>query len=254
METNKIYNENCLETMARMPDGFIDLVVTSPPYDNLRKYNGYSFDFEAIAKELFRVVKVGGVVVWVVADATVNGSETGTSFRQALHFMSLGFNLHDTMIYEKSGMAYPDSARYSQIFEYMFVLSKGSVKSVNLIKDRPNKFVGTMGGNKRGGLCTRGEFGARFNIWRYANGRDNSSEDRIAFEHPAIFPEQLAKDHILSWSNEGDLVYDPFGGSGTTAKMSHLEKRDWIISEISSEYAALAQKRIDPYLRQMTLF
>jgi len=237
-----------------MPRGFIDLVVTSPPYDNLRKYNGYSFDFEAVAKELFRVVKVGGVVVWIVADATVNGSETGTSFRQALHFMSLGFNLHDTMIYEKSGMAYPDSARYSQIFEYMFVLSKGSVKSVNLIKDRPNKFVGTMGGNKRGGLCTRGEFGARFNIWRYANGRDNSSEDRIAFEHPAIFPEQLAKDHILSWSNEGDLVYDPFGGSGTTAKMSHLEKRDWIISEISSEYAALAQKRIDPYLRQMTLF
>ena len=254
METNKIYNENCLETMAIMPDGFIDLVVTSPPYDHLRKYNGYSFDFEAIAKELFRVVKVGGVVVWVVADATVNGSETGTSFRQALHFMSLGFNLHDTMIYEKSGMAYPDSARYSQIFEYMFVLSKGSVKSVNLIKDRPNKFVGTMGGNKRGGLCTRGEFGARFNIWRYANGRDNSSEDRIAFEHPAIFPEQLAKDHILSWSNEGDLVYDPFGGSGTTAKMSHLEKRDWIISEISSEYSALAAKRIDPYLRQMTLF
>ena len=254
METNKIYNENCLETMARMPDGLIDLVVTSPPYDNLRKYNGYSFDFEAIAKELFRVVKVGGVVVWVVADATVNGSETGTSFRQALHFMSLGFNLHDTMIYEKSGMAYPDSARYSQIFEYMFVLSKGSVKSVNLIKDRPNKFVGTMGGNKRGGLCTRGEFGARFNIWRYANGRDNSSEDRIAFEHPAIFPEQLAKDHILSWSNEGDLVYDCFGGSGTVAKMAHLEKRNWILSEISSEYAELAAKRIDPYLRQMTLF
>jgi len=237
-----------------MPGGFIDLVVTSPPYDNLRKYNGYSFDFEAIAKELFRVVKVGGVVVWVVADATVNGSETGTSFRQALHFMSLGFNLHDTMIYEKSGMAYPDSARYSQIFEYMFVLSKGSVKSVNLIKDRPNKFVGTMGGNKRGGLCTRGEFGARFNIWRYANGRDNSSEDRIAFEHPAIFPEQLAKDHILSWSNEGDLVYDCFGGSGTVAKMAHEFKRNWILSEISSEYAALAQKRIDPYLNQLKLF
>jgi DNA modification methylase len=254
MNINTIYNENCLDTMARMPDGFIDLAVTSPPYDNLRKYNGYSFDFEAIAKELFRVVKVGGVVVWVVADATVNGSESGTSFRQALHFMSLGFNLHDTMIYEKSGMAYPDSTRYNQIFEYMFVFSKGDVKSVNLIKDRPNKFVGTMGGNKRGGLCRRGKFGARFNIWRYANGRDNSSEDRIAFDHPAIFPESLAKDHILSWSNEGDLVYDCFGGSGTVAKMAHLEKRNWILSEISSEYAVLAAKRIDPYLRQMTLF
>jgi len=257
--------------MARMPDGFIDLVVTSPPYDNLRKYNGYSFDFEAIAKELFRVVKVGGVVVWVVADATVNGSETGTSFRQALHFMSLGFNLHDTMIYEKSGCPFPETVRYYPTFEFMFVFSKGSPANVNLLNDRKNEYAGVKVARNRQGRQADGQigknsamkndpsklckdFGVRYNIWRYSTGGGKNSADEIAFEHPAIFPEKLAKDHILSWSNEGDLVYDCFGGSGTVAKMSHLEKRNWILSEISSEYAELAAKRIDPYLRQMTLF
>lgn len=250
--------------MARMPDEFIDLVVTSPPYDNLRKYKGYSFDFEAIAKELFRVVKVGGVVVWVVADATVNGSETGTSFRQALHFMSLGFNLHDTMIYEQAGTgAKGSNLAYWQSFEYMFILSKDSPKTVNRLKDsknltfggKLNKSVGGRDGKNGGKLLdemrTVSEFGFRSNIWRYPVGFADGSDKT---DHPAPFPEQLAKDHILSWSNEGDLVYDCFGGSGTTAKMSHLEKRDWIISEISSEYAALSQKRIQPYLDQLTLF
>jgi len=254
MDVNKIYNEDCQDTMKRMPDKTVDLTVTSPPYDNLRKYNGYDFGFESIAKELFRVTKIGGVVVWVVGDSTINGSESGTSFRQALFFKECGFNLHDTMIYEKSGMAYPDSIRYHQVFEYMFVFSKGNPKTTNIIKDRPNKYVGTMGGNKRGGLCKRSEFGARFNVWRYNNGGDNSSKDRPAFEHPAIFPEDLAKDHIYSWSNEGDLVYDPFTGSGTTLKMAHLQKRQWIGSEISEEYCKLAQKRIQPYLDQQKLF
>lgn len=248
MEVNKIYNENCLDTMSRMEDCFVDLTVTSPPYDDLRTYNGYSFDFENIAKELLRVTKYGGICVWIVADETKKGSETGTSFRQALKFMECGYNLHDTMIYEKSGMAYPESNRYHQIFEYMFVFSKGKPKTTNIIKDRPNKYVGTMGGNKRGGLCKRDEFGARFNVWRYNNGRDNSSKDRIAFNHPAIMPEQLANDHIISWSNEGDLVYDPFMGSGTTAKMSILNNRNWIGSEISSEYTEIANKRISKYI------
>ena len=269
MEINKIYNENCLETMARMPDGFIDLVVTSPPYDNLRKYNGYSFDFEAIAAELFRVVKVGGVVVWVVADATVNGSETGTSFRQALHFMSLGFNLHDTMIYASAKPPLTHN-RYEQEFEYMFVFAKGKPNAFNpkmedTVFGGGNKY--RMDGKKRGAKKDA-KSAIRYrdqktvvsamkicgNIWEYPTGQGGSTSDSAAFDHPAIFPEKLAKDHILSWSNEGDLVYDCFGGSGTTAKMSHLEKRNWIISEISSEYAELAAKRIDPYLRQMTLF
>lgn len=240
--------------MAMMDNEFIDLTVTSPPYDDLRQYNGYEFEFDKIAKELFRITKKGGVVVWIVSDATFKGSESGTSFKQAIYFKECGFNLHDTMIYEKSGMAYPDSTRYHQVFEYMFVLSKGFPKSVNLIKDRENKFVGTVGGNKRGGLCKREEYGARFNVWRYANGRDNSSKDRIAFKHPAIFPESLAEDHIISWSNKGDIVYDPFLGSGTTAKMAIKQKRNWIGSEISNEYCIIANKRLNEFQLQVTMF
>jgi len=254
VELNKIYCENCLDTMKSIDNDSIDLVLTSPPYDNLREYNGYEFKFEAIAKELYRIIKKGGVLVWVVSDETKKGSETGTSFKQALYFKDCGFNLHDTMIYEKSGMAYPDSTRYHQVFEYMFILSKGMPKTVNLIKDRENKFVGTMGGNKRGGLCKREKFGARFNVWRYANGRDNSSKDRIAFKHPAIFPESLAEDHIITWSSENDLVYDPFMGSGTTAKMAFKNNRNYIGSEISDEYVKIAETRIENYKSQMKLF
>ena len=270
IETNKIYCENCLDTMARMPDGFVDLVVTSPPYDNLRKYNGYSFDFEAVAKELFRVVKTGGVVVWVVGDATVNGSETGTSFRQALHFMEVGFNLHDTLIYQKSGFPFPEINRYNPVFEYMFVLSNGKPKTANLIQDKKNRYVGEKMARQKSDRQTNGqikensawrnnrgklvkEFGVRDNVWQYATGSGNSSNDKLAFLHPATFPEQLAADHIYSWSNEGNLVYDPFMGSGTTAKMAHLQNRKWIGSEISAEYVALAEKRIKPYLIQTKL-
>jgi len=244
MEVNKIYNENCLDTMARMPDGFVDLTVTSPPYDNLRTYNGYSFDFEAVAKELYRVTKQGGVVVWVVGDATIKGSETGTSFKQALFFKEIGFNLHDTMIYEKSGFANPSTGRYHQTFEYMFVFSKGKPKTFNPIKDRENKYKGIQGGEH----SFRADYGMRFNVWRYANGGNNTSRDKETFEHPAPFPEKLANDHIISWSNEGDLVYDPFMGSGTTAKMAILNKRNWIGSEISQEYCEIAEKRINENL------
>ena len=249
-----------MDTMRRMPDGFIDLTVTSPPYDNLRDYKGYSFPFEDIAKELYRVTKDGGVVVWVVGDATVNGSETGTSFRQALFFMKCGFNLHDTMIYEVAGTgAKGSNYSYWQAFEYMFVLSKGKPESVNRIADVKN----TAGGLKRGNgskhlndIGTRTErkgainplFSVRPNVWRYAPGQNDESG------HPAVFPEKLVRDHIHSWSNEGDLVYDPFMGSGTTAKMAHIYKRNWIGSEISSEYCQLAEKRLKPYLNQLTLF
>jgi len=248
MDIDCIYNENCLDTLARMPDGFVDLVVTSPPYDNLRKYNGYSFDFEAIARGLYRVTKQGGVVVWVVGDATVNGSETGTSFRQALFFKDIGFNLHDTMIYEQAGTGAKGSIySYWQAFEYMFILSKGRPKSVNRIEDVKNKTLGLIrsgryreGGNAEKNHATK-ETGTRTNIWRYSVGfADNSDKTG----HPAPFPEQLAHDHIISWSNEGDLVYDPFMGSGTTAKMSFLNNRHWIGSEISAEYCEIANQRI----------
>lgn len=253
MKLNTVYNENNLETMAKMPDNCLDLTVTSPPYDNLRTYNGYSFDFESVAKELFRVTKIGGVVVWVVGDQTTEAGESGTSFKQAIYFQSVGFNIHDTMIYEKTGMAYPDSTRYHNVFEYMFVFTKGKVRTFNPIKDRPNKYVGKMGGNKRGGLCERSEYGSRFNVWRYANGRDNSSKDREAFLHPAIFPEQLANDHIITWSNEGDTIYDPFMGSGTTAKMALLNGRNFIGSEISEEYCKLCDARISKVITARTV-
>lgn len=265
MKVNTIYNENNLKTMAKMPDSFIDLTVTSPPYDNLRDYKGYSFDFESIAKELYRVTKPGGVVVWVVGDAVINGGESGSSFRQALFFIECGFTLHDTMIYKKSSASFPEKTRYYQVFEYMFVFSKGKPKSINLIEDKFNKWAGgTSYGKcssrqKNGELIKKGkievkEYSVRENIWEIPNGYGFSSKDEIAFKHPAIFPEKLAKDHIFSWSNEGDLVYDCFGGSGTVAKMAHNLKRKWILSEISSEYCTLANKRLLPYLTQTELF
>lgn len=263
IETNTIYNEDCLETMKRMPDSYIDLTVTSPPYDNLRDYNGFKLDWESVIKELYRVTKNGGVVVWVVGDATLDGTESGTSFRQAIFAIDTGFNLHDTMIYERTAayLANDKSIRYTQVFEYMFVFSKGRPKSINLIRDRKNKWGGmTSFGTqserlKDGTLKTRkkievSEIGIRFNIWNYATGHGMSTKDKIAFNHPAIFPEKLANDHIISWSSEGDIVYDPFMGSGTTAKMAKHQSRNYIGSEISKEYCDIAEER----LRQETLF
>lgn len=268
IELNKIYGENCLVTMGRMPDGFIDLTVTSPPYDNLRTYNGYSFDFESIAKELYRITKQGGVVIWIIGDGTINGSESLTSAKQKIYFNEqCGFTIFDTMIYEKNGPAYPSQDKYFQIFEYMFVLSKGKPKTFNPIIDRKNRWVGQKFSvirtrrNKKGELSRSdwspeqgGEVGKRFNIWKYNVGHGYSTNDDIAYNHPATFPEKLAADHIYSWSNENDLVYDPFGGSGTTAKMAHLQKRNWILSEISNDYVQLAEKRLQPYLAQTSLF
>jgi len=259
MEINKIYCENCLDTMARMPDGFVDLTVTSPPYDNLRTYKGYSFDFESIAKELYRVTKVGGVVVWVVGDATINGSETGTSFRQALFFKEIGFNLHDTMIYQKDNPPpVGGSNRYYQHFEFMFVISKGKPRTFNpIVSVRRNKwedkrtkrykgFTRDKDGNfirKEVSLVGDVKIG---NIWKYVVGGGSSVE--YGTGHPAGFPEQLANDHIISWSNEGDLIYDPFMGSGTTAKIAIINNRNWIGSEISKEYCDIAEKRINENL------
>ena len=248
IELNKIYNENCLDTMARMKDNFIDLTVTSPPYDNLRTYNGYSFEFKSIVKELYRVTKKGGVVVWVVGDATIKGSETGTSFKQALYAIDCGFNLHDTMIYKKkSCYAHdPRNKRYKAYFEYMFIFSKGKPNTYNEIKDVPNKHAGkilkgTAGRDKNGNKRKLKEiiiadFQARPNIWEIASSGKS--------KHPAIFPKQLANDHIISWSNEGDLVYDCFMGSGTTAKMAIINNRTYIGSEISKDYCKIAEQRI----------
>jgi len=251
-----LYQGDCLEIMPTLEK--VDAVVTSPPYDTLRDYEGgvdWSFEkFIKIAGELTQTIADGGTIVWVVGDATSNGSETLTSFKQAIHFSSLGLNLHDTMIYEKSGMAYPDSTRYHQIFEYMFIFTKGNIKTFNPIKDRKNKYTGNSGGNKRGGLCFRKKMGARFNIWRYANGRDNSSKDRAAFAHPAIFPQLLAEDHIKSWSNINDEILDPFMGSGTTGVACAKLGRKFIGIELEPKYFDIACKRIEDAYKQPDLF
>jgi site-specific DNA-methyltransferase (adenine-specific) len=220
--------------------------VTSPPYDNLREYNGYTFDFESIAQELFRVTKYGGVVVWVVGDATINGSETGTSFKQALYFKEIGFNLHDTMIWHKpNAMPQVDKTRFSQSFEYMFVFSKGKPKTTKILKTptkNGGKFLSRGDGNKeninkKGGNKVAKERIA-FNVYNLSVGGKN-------YGHSATFPEQLANDHIVSWSNEKDLIYDPFTGSGTTAKMCLRNDRNFIGSELSSEYCEIANQRIE---------
>ena len=248
---NKVYNENCLETMRRMPNLSIDLTVTSPPYDNMRDYKGYCFPFEDIARELYRVTKIGGVIVWVVNDQTKDGSESGTSFKQALFFKEIGFNL-ETMIWEKTGSGALGSNKfYAQNFEYMFVLTKGFPKTTNLICDRENviksgsvKVNGSIGADGKGSsrIVERKPFGKRTNIWRI-NQQQKS-------EHPAPFPEQLARDHILTWSNEGDLVYDPFCGSGTTPKLAIELNRNWIASEMSLEYCLLIEKRISAEVKK----
>lgn len=267
LELNRIYNESCLDTMLQMKDDFIDLTVTSPPYDNLRTY-GNDIDkvwnesiWKPVIKELYRVTKIGGVVVWIAGDATISGSETGTSFRQVLYAMECGFNLHDTMIYSKEGFAFPSNNRYHQTFEYMFILSKGIPKTFNPIKDRRNK------NKNRGGDCSRQKdgsmkrgnkgglkleiFGQRYNIWHYKIGGGNVTKDSVAYKHPAIFPEKLAEDHIISWSNEGDIVYDSFAGSGTTLKMALLNNRNYIGSEISKEYCGIAKERINDTITEL---
>ena len=258
MSDIQLYNGDCLEILKNIPDCSVDLTVTSPPYDNLRTYNGnidqWNFEkFKSIAKELYRVTKQGGVVVWVVADATINGSETGTSFRQALWFMDCGFNLHDTMIYKKTKFPPIDPTtayRYTGCFEYMFVFSKGKPKCCNYIKEKC-KHAG-----KRAVSYQRSEndklrydrkeknknhivndYKIKCNVWEYASCSVKG--------HPAPFPEQLANDHIVSWSNDGDTVLDCFMGSGTTGKMSVLNNRNFIGMELDEGYFNIAKKRIE---------
>lgn len=251
-ELDRIYTGECSELMAELPAGCIDLTVTSPPYDNLRDYNGYEFPFEEIAAQLYRVTKPGGVVVWVVADATIDGSETGTSFRQALHFMALGFNLHQTIIYEKDGLPFPPTNRYYNQFEYSFVFARGNVATFNPLMQK-NRWAGAstrptfrqVDGGQNGGDRKRiKDKRPRGNIWRYTVGHSKSTLDRFAFEHPATFPEALARDHIRSWSDPGDIVLDPMCGSGTTLKMAHETGRRFIGFDISEEYCELARRRV----------
>jgi site-specific DNA-methyltransferase (adenine-specific) len=247
--------------MKQIPDGSVDLTVTSPPYDNLRTYNGnidqWNFEkFQGIAKELYRVTADGGVVVWIVADATIKGSETGTSFRQALYFKECGFNLHDTMIWKKTNPIPLTHNRYEQHFEYMFVFSKGSPKTFNPIKipcatkgqirnrKNSNKEEGSAVRNRNEVTVTKSEK-IKGNVWEMP-------VSNTKYNHPAIFPEQLAQDHILSWSNAGDTVLDPFIGSGTTAIACINTGRNFIGFELDKHYCDIANERIRKALADST--
>lgn len=237
---------DCGVLLKDVPSESVDLTVTSPPYDNLREYEGYSWDFDTVADELYRVTVRGGVLVWVVGDATVKGSETGTSFKHALGLMQRGFNLHDTMIYEKNSSTFParrEGYRYTQIFEYMFVFSKGKPKTANLIADKANKWAGYKDFSKKLKNPVP-EFSPRTNIWKYTTSFGDKTN------HPAVFPEALALDHIRTWTVEGDTVLDPFMGSGTTGKEAVLTGRNFIGFEISPNYFAGAKERIERNLKE----
>ena len=252
----QLLHGDCLELMKDIPDKSVDLTVTSPPYDNLRSYNGNNDKWNAsvwksVITDLFRITKDGGVVVWVVGDATIKGSETGTSFRQALYFKEIGFNLHDTMIYEKINPMPKNNKRYEPAFEYMFIFTKGKIKTFNPIllpcKHAGKKSSGTQytangalkkkSGSEKPVKKTK----VKSNIWAYPVGN-------VRVGHPAVFPEQLANDHIVSWSNEGDTVLDPFMGSGTTGKMAVLNGRNFIGIELDDKYYGIAKARIDAAL------
>lgn len=265
MKDIELYNGDCIEVMQDLiQQGIkVDLTVTSPPYDNLRTYNGtceWNFEiFKQVTQCLYDITSDGGVVVWVISDATINGSETGTSFRQALHFKDIGFNLYDTMIWQKPSPQAPTEGRYYDVFEYMFIFSKGKPKTLNLLKDRKNLSAGTVSNKetrsckedrkKKEGKRVVGEYSRRFNVWNISRGKSKTS-------HPAVFPEQLASNHIISWSNEGDLVLDPFLGSGTTGKMAVLNNRKFIGIEKVKEYFDISEKRINEAMnnKQLKLF
>ena len=254
LKIDHLYCMDNIDGMKLLDDESVDLTVTSPPYSDLRKYNGFTWKFQETAKELYRVSKQGGVVVWVAADKTTKGSESGESFRQALHFMDGGFNLHDTMIYYRWSGPLTHN-RYEQEFEYMFVFSKGKPKTFSPImvdslwygkdSDRTGqKYIEhdevnrkLRSGKERNNIHPKRIKG---NVWRL----NNSSQCGERYGHPAPFPEQLAHDHIISWSREGDLVFDPFVGSGTTAKMAMKTNRHFIGFDVSREYIDIAIQRL----------
>jgi DNA modification methylase len=238
---DQVVCSECCSFMSNLKNNSIKLTVTSPPYDVLRLYNCFTFNFELTAQHLLRITEEGGVVVWVVGDQTKKGSETGTSFKQALHFMSLGFKLHDTMIYAKKNFIPQTHNRYEQEFEYMFVFVKGKLKTFNPILVTAKTAGDTMKlarkgyGFKEGSFrrreaeITTGEFKRPGNIFYYACGASGKN-------HPAVFPTQLAADHINTWSNIGDLVFDPFVGSGTTVEQAKKLGRRYLGCDISQEY------------------
>lgn len=253
-----VCGDNC-DVLGTFPRECVDLVVTSPPYDDLRTYGGHSWDFYGVAWQLKRVLKPGGVIVWVVNDKTEDGDETGSSMTQALHFKQLGLRLHDTMIWHRVS-PFPESTRYHPAFEYMFVFANGAPSVFNVIMDRETTTEGRRESTQerqpdgrivkpgRNSAALHREIAPRFNVWKQNAGGSMTTKDSFAFKHPAIFPEPIARDHIKSWSNEGDIVLDPFNGSGTTTKMARELGRRYIGIEVNPEYCEIAEKRLEQQL------
>lgn len=237
--------------MKSMDENCIDLTVTSPPYDNLRSYKGYRFECEEVAEWLYIVTKKGGIVVWVVGDKIIKGNKTLTSFKQALIFQKIGFNVHDVMIYRKKNTPFMRSNAYTNCYEFMFIFSKGKPSTFNPLTEKTVRQGKEMMVHNKGANAVNKKVlrelkptKTKTNIWDYAVGLGGSTMDREAFKHPAIFPEKLASDHILSWSNEGDVVFDPMCGSGTTLKMARKLKRRYLGCDISAEYVEIAKTRL----------
>lgn len=254
IQLNKIYNETNIETLKRMEDNTIDLTLTSPPFGHQRSYEGFSWDPDVLASLLYEKTAEGGVCVWVIGNPTVKGSETGEAFEQALIFQDAGWRINDTIIFAKNNPLPGDCGpRYRQTFDFMFIFSKGRPKTFNPIME-PTKNAGKTykslrvtedgrGATEEGLRITKTER-KKGNIFYYNVG-SASSKDKIAFEHPAIFPEKLAEDMISSWTNEGDLVFDPFSGASTSGIASYQLKRNFILSEISPKYCELSQRRFN---------
>lgn len=260
MELNKVHVDNAVDFMGRMEPDMVDLTVTSPPYDDLRNYNGYSFDFEGMALGLYRITKQGGVVVWVVGDK-INGGRTLTSFRQGLFFQEIGFNVHDVMIYRKKNTPFMRSNAYTNCYEFMFVLSKGSPKTFNPLKDKTVRHGHEMVVHNKGPDAVNNKVlkelkkeKTKTNIWDYAVGLGGTTSDKVAFQHPAVFPERLVEDHIRSWTNYGDLVFDPMCGSGTTCKMAKIHNRNYLGVDISAEYVAIAEERLSYISEELDVY
>ncbi len=261
IKTNEIYNCDCIELMKSMDENYVDLTITSPPYDDLRNYKGYHFEFGEVAKSLYRITKKGGIVVWVIGDKIIKGNRTLTSFKHAIFFQECGFNVHDIMIYRKKNTPFMRSNAYTNCYEFMFIFSKDKPNTFNPLTEKTVRQGLEMVVHNKGADAVNKKVlkelkpnKTKTNIWDYAVGLGGSTIDKEAFKHPAIFPEKLAEDHILSWSNEGDIVFDPMCGSGTTLKMAKKLKRLFIGCDISSEYVDISKKRLEKYKSHPTLF
>ncbi len=248
---NKFITGDAAQYLKSVGAEFVDLTVTSPPYDNLRDYNGYKFDAKSMLLSILKATKPGGVCVWIVGER-INGGRSLSSFEHALIGRDVGWTVHDVMIYQKKNTPFMRSNAYTNCYELMLVFSKGKPKTFNRLTEPTKRNgwetavygKGTDGDNSKRRAVELKKQKTRINIWQYAVGLGGTTSDKVAFQHPAVFPENLARDHILSWSNPGDLVLDPMCGSGTTCKMAQATRRNWIGIDISEEYIRIAKRRL----------